>query len=53
MQSQPVFGFSNLGIAPKLMDILAKNKFETPTPIQKQSIPPAIEGKDLMGIAQT
>ncbi|TSC66196.1 MAG: Uncharacterized protein G01um101477_191, partial [Candidatus Doudnabacteria bacterium Gr01-1014_77] len=50
---QPVFGFSNLGIAPKLMEILAKNKFETPTPIQKQSIPPAIEGKDLMGIAQT
>jgi len=45
--------FSNLGIAPKLLDILEKNKFTTPTPIQAQSISPAIEGKDLMGIAQT
>jgi superfamily II DNA/RNA helicase len=45
--------FTNLGIAPKLLDILEKNKFITPTPIQAQSIPPAIEGKDLMGIAQT
>lgn len=45
--------FGNLGIAPKLLEILAKNQFQTPTPIQAQSIPPAIEGKDLMGIAQT
>jgi ATP-dependent RNA helicase RhlE len=45
--------FTNLGIAPKILDILDKNKFTTPTPIQAQSIPPAIEGKDLMGIAQT
>lgn len=45
--------FTNLGIAPKLLDILEKNKFITPTPIQAQSIPSAIEGRDLMGIAQT
>ncbi len=45
--------FDNLGIAPKLLDILSKLKFTTPTPIQKQSIPSAITGKDLMGIAQT
>ncbi len=45
--------FDNLGIAPKLLDILAKLKFTTPTPIQRQSIPIAITGKDLMGIAQT
>lgn len=45
--------FTNLGIAPKILDILDKNKFTKPTPIQAQSIPPAIEGKDLMGIAQT
>ena len=49
----PNESFANLGIAPKLLDILEKNKFTTPTPIQAQSIPPAIEGKDLMGIAQT
>ena len=46
-------GFGGLGIAPKLLEILDKNKFVTPTPIQQQSIPPAITGKDLMGIAQT
>jgi ATP-dependent RNA helicase RhlE len=46
-------GFGNLGIAPKLLEILDRNKFTTPTPIQQQSIPSAIEGKDIMGIAQT
>lgn len=45
--------FDNLGIAPKLLDILHKQKFHTPTPIQQQSIPQAITGKDLIGIAQT
>ncbi len=45
--------FDGLGIAPKLLEILDNLKFVTPTPIQKQSIPAAIEGRDLMGIAQT
>ncbi len=45
--------FSDLGIAPKLLEILQRNKFTVPTPIQHQSIPGAIEGKDIMGIAQT
>ncbi|MFA6447296.1 MAG: DEAD/DEAH box helicase, partial [Patescibacteria group bacterium] len=46
-------GFYGLGIAPKLLGILDKLKYKVPTPIQQQSIPIAIEGKDLMGIAQT
>lgn len=46
-------GFEGLGIAPKLLEILHRNKFTIPTPIQQQSIPASIEGKDLMGIAQT
>lgn len=45
--------FNNLGIAPEFLDILKKINFTEPTPIQHQSIPAAIEGKDLMGIAQT
>ncbi len=45
--------FDNLGIAPKLLDILKRNDFVTPTPIQEQSIPAALGGSDLMGIAQT
>ena len=45
--------FDGLGIAPRLLQILQQNKFTTPTPIQHQSIAPAIEGKDIIGIAQT
>ena len=45
--------FAALGVAPMLLDILARLKYETPTPIQTQAIPVAIEGKDLVGIAQT
>lgn len=46
-------GFYGLGIAPNILTILDKLGFKTPTPIQEQSIPSAIEGKDLMGLAQT
>ncbi len=45
--------FTNLGIAPRLLDMIVQHKFKTPTPIQHQSIPSAIEGKDIVGIAQT
>lgn len=45
--------FQGLGIAPKLLEILSKQGFKSPTPIQLQSIPTAISGKDLIGIAQT
>ncbi len=46
-------GFSGLGIAPNLMDAIARLKFAEPTPIQKRSIPIGIEGKDVIAIAQT
>jgi ATP-dependent RNA helicase RhlE len=45
--------FGGLGIAPKLLDVLSKLGFETPTSIQHKAIPAAIEGKDIIGIAQT
>ncbi len=45
--------FFGLGIAPKLLDVLQANKYVTPTPIQQKAIPIAIEGKDIVGIAQT
>lgn len=45
--------FYGLGIAPKILDILERIGFETPTPIQLKAIPLAIEGKDVIGIAQT
>jgi ATP-dependent RNA helicase RhlE len=46
-------GFYGLGIAPTLLDTLTRLKFKVPTPIQEQAIPIAIEGKDMVGIAQT
>jgi ATP-dependent RNA helicase RhlE len=46
-------GFYDLGIAPNILPVLDKLKFTIPTPIQEKSIPSAIEGKDMIGIAQT
>lgn len=46
-------GFGGLSIAPSVLGVLDYFKFVTPTPIQEQSIPIAIERKDLIGIAQT
>ena len=45
--------FYTLGIAPGILSILDRLKFTTPTQIQHQAIPIGIEGKDMMGIAQT
>lgn len=45
--------FQGLGISPNFLRILTEANFTTPTPIQHQSIPTGIEGKDLIGIAQT
>ena len=45
--------FYGLGIVPKILDILEHIKFKVPTPIQERAIPPAIQGKDIIGVAQT
>jgi len=45
--------FNGLGIAPGILGILEKLRYHVPTPIQHQSIPSAIEGKDVVGIAET
>ena len=45
--------FASLGISENILQILAQLKFTTPTPIQRKAIPIAIEGKDVVGIAQT
>ncbi len=49
----PPQGFYGLGIAPKILDILERIKFKVPTPIQLKAIPLAMQGKDIIGIAQT
>lgn len=45
--------FTELGLCPPLLKALAAENYETPTPIQRQSITPLLEGRDLIGIAQT
>ncbi len=50
---QANLSFYGLGIAPGILEILKKIRFSIPTPIQFQSIPIAIQGKDVVGIAQT
>ena len=45
--------FDGLGLEPALLHALAAMKFSTPTPIQAAAIPPALEGRDVLGTAQT
>ena len=45
--------FSDLGLAKPLLKALAEKGYKEPTPIQAQAIPVILQGKDLLGIAQT
>ncbi|WP_066711316.1 DEAD/DEAH box helicase, partial [Sphingomonas adhaesiva] len=45
--------FSALGLAEPLVRALAAKGYNEPTPIQRDSIPTLLEGRDLLGIAQT
>lgn len=45
--------FTELKLSAPLLQALATEGYETPTPIQSQAIPPLLEGRDLLGIAQT
>ncbi len=45
--------FKDLSLAPAVLKVINEVGYETPTPIQSQSIPPLLEGRDLLGQAQT
>ena len=45
--------FQSLGLSKSILDALAAKNYETPTPIQRDAIPLVLEGRDLLGIAQT
>ena len=45
--------FADLGLEPKLLSAIADSGYDIPTPIQQEAIPPALEGRDVLGIAQT
>ena len=45
--------FSDLSLSAPILDAINEMGFETPTPIQAGSIPPLLQGRDIVGIAQT
>ena len=45
--------FNEIGLLPEIMSNLEKLGYSEPTPIQQQAIPLALEGKDILGCAQT
>src|ERR1039458_8896996 len=45
--------FQEMPLQAQLHQALAAGKFVTPTPVQNQAIPPALEGKDVIATAQT
>jgi len=45
--------FSDLGLAEPIMRALDTKGYSDPTPIQRQAIPALLQGRDLLGIAQT
>ncbi|MBC6981141.1 DEAD/DEAH box helicase [Caulobacter sp. 17J80-11] len=45
--------FQDLGLSKPILQALAQEGYETPTPIQTQAIPLVASGRDLLGIAQT
>jgi ATP-dependent RNA helicase RhlE len=45
--------FASLGLSAPILDAVDEQGYQTPTPIQAQAIPAVLEGKDVMGAAQT
>ena len=46
-------GFADLGLRPELLGALDALGYEEPTPIQREAIPPLLQGRDLLGQAAT
>jgi len=45
--------FDNLGLSPRLLEAVAAMGYTRPTPIQRDAIPYVVEGRDVVGCAQT
>lgn len=53
VEETPTNGFANLGLSEPVFRAITELGFEAPTPIQAGSIPVLLQGKDLLGLAQT
>ena len=45
--------FADLGLRPELLEALSGLGYEEPTPIQREAVPPLLQGRDLLGQAAT
>jgi len=53
LEGWTLFDFDMLGLAPNLQAALKRANFTQPTPIQAKAIPLAMDGHDILGLAQT
>jgi len=53
MSDVSVSSFSDLALSAPLLKVIDEIGYEAPSPIQAESIPPLLEGRDLLGMAQT
>ncbi|KAK3713732.1 hypothetical protein QZH41_008859, partial [Actinostola sp. cb2023] len=53
MPTRPCISFAHFGFDEQLMTAIRKSEYTQPTPIQCQSIPVALTGRDIIGIAKT
>jgi superfamily II DNA/RNA helicase len=51
--SEDAQSFSELGLSEPLLQAIAESGYTTPTPIQAKAIPIVLQGRDVLGIAQT
>ena len=52
-RTEPQKSFADLGLIDSLCEACTKLGYKVPTPIQAQSIPVALEGRDVIGLAET
>ena len=53
MSQNVILSFDSLGVSAPLLQALSRAGFHEPTPIQSKAIPAALEGRDILGCAQT
>ena len=51
--AESMISFAELGLSPELLRAVEDAGYDSPTPIQREAIPLALKGRDLMGLAQT
>jgi ATP-dependent RNA helicase RhlE len=53
MEYRISMSFAELGLAPQVLQAVAEQGYENPTPIQAEAIPVVLAGRDVLGAAQT